>query len=219
VFDAVDSIGSVIIVGGETFLYPNINKIFKKILSKNNFGNLTIPTNGMLKIDKRQIEVLNDKRVRLAFSNYIGSVSPKHEEILYKNIETAKSMGINVQLQNTVPSWYIPGTFEKRSYSETQLEEMKNTCMYKCYWTYNGKVFMCTYAITVNNLLETNEDDYVDIDSTKSNKELHDKMLKLSKLRYYPSCVRCGNTKTQMTEMAAEQGFDERYSLEHYKYK
>jgi organic radical activating enzyme len=216
VMNAVDSIASVFIVGGETFMHPDIGRIFRKILEKENFGLLIIPTNGIVKMSKEQLDALQDFRVRLAFSNYIGSISAKQEEILWRNIELAQSMGINATFQNALPSWNIPGTFEEKPYSQEEVKNLRKHCAYICNWVYSGKIFICSFSISMHNLIKKYKDDFVDIDGATSQEDLRQKMIDLTNRPWLPSCMHCDNHIPNLTNRAGEQGFDERYAIERY---
>jgi hypothetical protein len=213
VLDAVDAVGTVFIVGGETFLHPHISVIVRKILEKKNLGLVVIPTNGMIKIKEEQLDGLQDKRIRVAFSNYIGSLSAAQEETLLDNLQFAKTKGVNATLQNSLPSWNVPGTFERKTYTADEVTNIRKNCAYICNWTYSGKIFLCSFAISMYNLIEEYSGDFVDIDKCASRDELRDKIRKLMNSPYIPSCMYCDNHIPNLTDRAGEQGFDKRYEI------
>jgi len=216
VMDNIGAVGTIVVVGGEPFLHPNISDIIKKISEKKNFGVLIIDTNGTVKIKTEQLEGFTDSRIRLAFSNYYGQLSPVQEKLLSDNIAFSKSMGITTTLQNSLPSWNIPGAFDDKHYSDSELKEIRAHCKYICNLVYSGKIFLCNYAITIFNLIKKYEADYIDLDKVGTGFELREKMRKLSNALYIPSCKHCDNNLPALTDRAGEQGFDERYSVEKY---
>lgn len=211
--EAVDSFGVINVFGGEPFLHPDIGKIAGGILEYDNYGSIIINTNGMADVKKYQLENLTDKRVRLAFSNYLGAIDHEKEKLFYRNIENSEAAGITVQVNNKLPSWNISSTLNDNHISESEKKEKKEKCGVKFLYVHNGKVFPCALCLSIYDLgIADYTDDYVDINACESPAELRDKLKKLLSRPFYNSCGHCDECG-ETTSIAGEQGYDERYRL------
>ena len=93
-FDAMDSVGTVTVMGGEPFMHPDLSIIIRKLLEKRNFGIISIATSGTWPIKEEQLIGLNDKRINVSFSNYEQSIKPNQIDVMRKNVELLKQHGI-----------------------------------------------------------------------------------------------------------------------------
>lgn len=212
-FNAIDSFGVVNVFGGEPFLHPELDEIVSMILEKHNYGSMIINTNGLADMKEEKMQVMKDGRVRLAFSNYLNSISEQQKEQLKKNIDMAKGMGIIVGMQNELPTWNISSTLGKNEYTINELKVYKQRCGVKFLYVHNGKVFPCAMCLSINDLgVEDYKTDYVDISKCKNAKELRKKILEMVNREYYSSCAHCDQELGTVT-IAGEQGFSERYTL------
>lgn len=57
-FSAMDSIGTVTVMGGEPFMHPDLSIIIRKLLTKTNYGIISIATSGTWPIKEEQLEGL-----------------------------------------------------------------------------------------------------------------------------------------------------------------
>lgn len=212
-FEAVDSFGVVNVFGGEPFLHLQISDIIREILKNKNFGSLIINTNGMALIKEEQLKGLEDKRIRLAFSNYLTVITEEQKKRFSRNVSFAEEHGITVGIQNELPTWNISSTLCRNTYSEEELKLYKNRCDVKFLYVHNGKIFPCAMCLSVNDLgVADYPTDYVDIEKCRNAQEVREKIKIMLDRPYYQSCSHC-DQKTGSTTVAGEQGFDERYAL------
>ena len=61
-------------MGGEPFLHPDISFVIKALLKYNNFGFISVATNGVCPIKPEQLDGLTDARVCVSFNNYLEAL-------------------------------------------------------------------------------------------------------------------------------------------------
>lgn len=208
-FDVMDSVGTVTVMGGEPFMHPDISKIIKKLLTKKNFGIVSIATSGTYPIKEEQLEGFEDPRVNVSFSNYEHAISENQKKMMYRNIELVKSKGISYTVGVTIPEWLIPSTLYDRCDTEEKMIAKKAQCVQppRCMQIKNGKLHPCDFATALYSLnLGRYEMDYVDLDEAESKGELKEKIRAFVEQPYYRCCGHCdyGNGTTSK---AAEQGY------------
>ena len=77
----VSFIKTLVLVGGEAFLHPNVDKMITEILKIKNIGVLQIITNGTVNKNLNKIlPILKNERVMVEISGYGDSIS-KHLQI------------------------------------------------------------------------------------------------------------------------------------------
>jgi organic radical activating enzyme len=215
VMRAVHSFGVVNIFGGEPFLHKDIDRIVSRVLTHDNIGAVIVNSNGTVRIDPKQLTSMKDDRVRLAFSNYLEVLNEEKKRLFFNNIENAKSSGINIKYQNTLPTWNISSTLDnKRDSIETMIKK-KYMCGVRFLYVFDGKLFPCAFALSIHDLRVADyETDYILLDPTKSAQEIRDDIRGLVSRSHYRACGHCDAFgSTALTSQAAEQGFDSRYAL------
>lgn len=208
-FDAMDSVGTVTVMGGEPFMHPDLSKIIKKLLTKNNFGIISIATSGTYPIKPEQLEGLEDKRVNVSFSNYEHAITPNQRDMMYRNIEMIKEAGISYTVGVTIPEWSVPSTLYDLGDSQEQMVAKKARCAQppRCMQIKNGKLHPCDFATALYSLdLGRYEMDYVDIENIDSCEELKAAIRAFIDQPYYRTCGHCAGM-LGLTSKAAEQGY------------
>lgn len=208
-FEAMDSVGTITVMGGEPFMHPDLSTIVKKLLTKNNIGIISIATSGTYPIKAEQLDGLEDKRVNISFSNYEQSLNSNQIKMMYNNIEMVKNAGLSYTVGVTMPEWLIPSTLYDLGDSEETMIAKKQGCIQppRCMQVKNGKLYPCDFGQSLHSLgLADYEMDYVDIEHATSTKDLKEKIRNYIDQPYYRSCGHCSfNNGT--TSKAAEQGY------------
>lgn len=205
-FDAVDTVGTITVMGGEPFMHPDLSKIIEHLCTKKNFGLISIATSGTYPIKPEQLEGLHDKRVNVSFSNYTNSISEKQREMFYKNIEVIKESGVCHTVGLFSPEWIKPTTLYKLDMSNEEKMQMKSKCEH-WHQVKNGKVHPCDYANAIYSLgIADYKTDYVDLTEDVSSEEMKEKLREYINRPYYETCGHHARSKG-MTAMAAEQGY------------
>jgi len=211
-FDAVDGVKFIPLIGGETFLHPDLNLIVRKILEKKNFGILNITTNGVVKMNPRVFDGMQDERTQLVFSNYKESLSAEQIDVYDKNVELAKSHGLHVIQPNSTPTWSMPTTLSDKHYPLEIMTEKRRACLIplNCKYLKNGKFFPCAIADSIYNLeVADYPTDYVDLDNAADATDLHWQIKALLDRSHFRSCGHCDGiaAQTDLAATAGEQGF------------
>lgn len=214
VMSAVDVFGVVNVFGGETFLNPDIDKILEKIKSFNNYGSLIVNTNGVAPIKETCLPSFHDGRIRLAFSNYLEALGDKQKEKYFNNIEFCKSHGINVQTNNSMPTWNISSTLSRKDFAVSELIEKKNNCGVKFLYVFDNKLFPCAMCLSINDLgIADYASDYIDLSKITSAAELRARIRSLLAKPFYETCSHCEDCVGKFAKIAGEQGYSDRYKL------
>lgn len=213
-FDSIDGAKVVPLIGGETFLHPDLNQIIRKFLEKPNFGLLNVTTNGICKIHDRQLENLDSERIQVVFSNYKTALPSKECEIFDRNIEKVRAAGARVKVLSETPLWSVPTTLWDRDYPLEVMKEKRKTCLSPliCKYVKNGYFYPCTVADSIYNIGVTDyPQDRVALAAENNPEEIRHQIHTLLGRDYFHSCRHCdgvGGT-TGVTATAGEQGYYE----------
>lgn len=205
-FDAIDSVGTVTVMGGEPFMHPQISQIIEKLCTKKNFGLISIATSGTWPIKEEQLVGLHDGRVNVSFSNYTESITENQKEWFYKNIETVKKSGVCYTVGLFSPEWVMPLPLYRVDMTEQKMTEMKQRCVH---WDQlkNGKLHPCDYATALYSLdIADYPSDYVELDATVPHDIMKEKIRAYLDQPFYLSCGHYHGGQ-DMTAKAAEQGY------------
>ncbi|BDU71017.1 radical SAM protein [Mesoterricola silvestris] len=208
-FGAVDSVGSVTVMGGEPFLHPHINTIVEALLAKENCGLIAIPTSGTCRIRDEQLRSLRDPRVIVTFSNYLESITPRQKELFHRNVERVRSAGVFCSVGVAIPQWMIPATMEDKGLSVERISEITQACTPRYLQIKNGKLHPCDYANSFHNLKVADYPaDYVTLAVPETRAELRRSIRSWMGAPYYRTCGHCGaQGELSGTSKAGEQGF------------
>ncbi len=207
-FAAMDSVGTVTIMGGEPFMHPDLSKIVNKLLEKNNFGIVSIATSGTYPIKDEQLIGLTDKRVNISFSNYEQSINENQKKMMYQNIEKVKNAGISYTVGVTLAEWAIPSTLYDLGISEEDMIAKKQACVQppRCMQIKNGKLHPCDFGTAIYSLgIADYETDYIDFEKIDNIEELREKIRNYIDQPYYRVCGHCNYQG--LSSKAAEQGY------------
>lgn len=217
-FSAMDSLGTVTVMGGEPFMHPQLDKIMQKLLEKQNFGLVSIATSGTYPIKERFLSAMHDRRVNVSFSNYLESIRPQQQEVFHKNVALVKKSGVSYTVGLTMPEWSIPSTLCSKHYSTEEMTARKAACPQppRCMQIKNGKLYPCDFGTAVHSLeIADYPTDYINLHEFSSIAELQKQIRAYRDLPYYQVCGHCSGMKN-LTAKAAEQGFlDFMKPLEH----
>ncbi len=200
-FDMVDSVGTVSVMGGETFMHPDIAKIACKFAEKENLGFVSFPTNGLYPIKPEQLEGIEDPRIIIAFGYYLHVATERQKEIYQKNVELVKKHGITYTESLSLPSWVETCTLEKRDVDEVYMTEMKQGCNLPArnLQVKNGKVHTCDKGVALYNMgIADYPTDYLDLTQNISNPELRNAFRKFDNRDFYYSCGHCEHVATSV---------------------
>lgn len=155
--DVVDEITCVELLGGEPFMYPDLENVVKHILLNQKVKILQITTNGIAPI-KKDISFLSNERIQVRISDY--SIS----ECIDGFITKLNQMGVNYLVQKDI-RWKPVGNLKRRNKSIRKLEDEYNLCFegLNCKTVLNGKLFSCTFSSRLYDLNYSSEIEYIDL--------------------------------------------------------
>jgi hypothetical protein len=206
-FDAVDTVGFVSVIGGESFLHPDFDKIIAAILEKPNFGVLGITTNGVCKITQKHLNVLKNNRTRVIFSDYTSELTSAQKKLFEKNVKKVTDFGIHCTVGK--PVWVTPPTLAEHNFSVATMESMKSGCnsAKTCQTVQQGKLYPCGISPVVHALdIGDYTTDYIDL----SKKNVRQSIQKLHAQKHYQSCNHCSGGGEHLTH-SGTQGYSRKY--------
>lgn len=121
-----DFIRRATILGGETFLHPDLPVIVNYALRQNSFGVVRIFTNGVCDISDEMIDILKHERCLVQFTDYTEQLTEKQKRLFQTNIEKMDKAGIGHYIMRH--AWKEPPTLHRQEYSEEQMRKMKTVC-------------------------------------------------------------------------------------------
>lgn len=194
--ELVDSVGTISVMGGETFMHPDIAVIAKKFSEHSNFGFVSFPTNGLYPISPSQLEGIEDPRIVIAFGYYKHVANSKQLEIYEKNVELVKSYGISYTESRYLPSWVVPSGIYQHSTDETYMTEKKRNCLMppRNLQIRDGKIHTCDRGVTLYaaGIADYPEDYYI-LDQKGTLAERRQKFRDFVDKPFYFTCGHCGN--------------------------
>ncbi len=197
-FNIVDYVSVFHLVGGEPFLYPNIENVIKHILENyiTKIDKLIITTNGTILPKDTIIQLLKDNDVILSVSDYSDKLEFVKSKIT-KVLNVYKNNNINHYVRNEI-EWYDFGDLRvKKNLPTDDLIKHFDSCTAPFRGLNDGKFYYChlnTSAVRTK-LFPLSENDYVDI-NTISKEDLLKFDLGYTDLGYITFCDNCNGCNT-----------------------
>jgi organic radical activating enzyme len=197
-FKIVDYVSVFHLVGGEPFLYPNIENVIKHILENyiTKIDKLIITTNGTILPKDTIIQLLKDNGVILSVSDYSDKLEFIKSKIT-KVLDVYKNNNINHYVRNEI-EWYDFGDLRvSKKLPTDELIKHFDSCTAPFRGLNDGKFYYChlnTSAVRTK-IFPLNENDYVDI-KTISKEELLKFDLGYTDLGYITFCDNCNGCNT-----------------------
>ncbi len=194
--DTIDSTSSITVMGGETFLHPQLGEFIKHLCTKKNFGFISVASNGLVPITKQQLEGMSDKRVAVNFGSYLHVASEKEKETYYKNVELVKSYGITCTESVKLPRWTVPPTLYKLDVDTKYKTDRKQACIMppRDLQVINGKVHVCDMSLALHNMgLQDYPTDYMDLTVPRTLEANRNELRRLLNEPFYESCGHCNS--------------------------
>ena len=187
---AVDSIGGVSVMGGETFAHPEIHLIADALSACENFGLASFPTSGTVPLIPWKLEHFRDPRLSINFGNYKRVLTPKQLDTFETNVEIVKSMGLSYTLGNPMEKWIKPSTLYNLQKSVGAMMHDKARCPMppRNLQVSNGKIYPCDLGVAIHGMGLANYDgDRLDVDAPDLRSRLRDYI----EFPFYWTCGHC----------------------------
>lgn len=197
-FEKVDYVSILHLVGGEPFLYPNIDNVIKHIVSNyiNKIDKFIITTNGTVTPKDTTIDLLKNNNVILSVSNYSDKLEKLKAKIT-KNIENYKLHNIKHYVRSNI-EWYDFGDLRvKKNLTNEELIQHFDSCTAPFRGLNDGKFYYChlNTSAVLTKLFPSNENDYVTLRSV-TQEELIKFDLGYTNLGYVTFCDNCNGCNT-----------------------
>lgn len=192
-FSVVDRVFRVNVIGGEPFLYPQMDQVIEYLNNKDQVVKVVVPTNGtVVPSNPHLYEVLRHPKNHVRISHY-EAFDKKSGKLLEKlreeNIDhSVKQFGADTFL------WYDFGDYEYRNRTEEELAKQYYECEVEWMSLYRGKLYPCPRAAHSIDLgFQPAEGNFVDIaDESISLEEMKRNLEKfVYETAFYPACNRC----------------------------
>ncbi len=198
----VDHVHFLLLCGGETFLYPQLDKVLAYCIREKKIRKIGIVTNGTVMPTENVCKLLGTSKVRVRVSDY-DCVKKKREETI-QNLEKYGIIIENLKGQK----WYDVGGFEKRNRSNRQLQQLFRECsMNRCFEINKSKVIYCARQRSGELGLtpEISRQDYVSL-KTRDAYSLRKSLLNMYDKKFLMTCDYCdGITRRSIQVTAGEQ--------------
>jgi organic radical activating enzyme len=200
---AVDIIEKVVIVGGESLLHKEINKILIGILEIENIGIIQLISNGTVIPKTDEIfELLNNPRIKVEISGYGDYLTKMQNEKVQIFISKLEKYNVNFDYVKTL-QWFDFGNLDKRNYSKEKWQEVYNKCCFISNDLFNGQLHKCARSAFSKHLNILKDVDYVDI--RNSNIEDLSRSIKLFLENTLPTICQYCNGTSSLTIPAGKQ--------------
>lgn len=187
-FDCVDIIQIFRILGGEPFLYPNLDKIIDKALSSSKVKTVDIVTNGTILPGSELLAHMKNPRLTVQISDY-GDYS-RQKTALKAACDAA---GVRCILRNEKEkTWSDAGDLQFRKRSKAELQKQLHRCGNICRSFHNGRLYYCPRSSFGTKLgMPDPAAEYVDFTTGKPREELRKEIYALNQAKYLSACNYC----------------------------
>ncbi len=171
--ETFQSIGRLLVLGGEPLMHPDVIDIMAYAQTKPNIKFVALVTNGMFVPKKEELLKLDPKKTLIKISDY-GDYSTKKEQLaeLLEEVQLAYSI-------SPIEEWNDSATIEFRNKNEAGVQKTFERCCTAFPEVVDGKLFWCPFLAAVYRLKAIPKDqiEYVDLlDQTKTPEELKKKI-------------------------------------------
>ena len=188
ILEVVDFIEEILVIGGETLLYPDLKEVLDFCREQPKIGKIIITTNGTMMPEKALLDSLKRNGVLMRVSGYPEHIAPDRTEIINKY----KEYGLETEDLDQM-LWQDIGNEQKRGRSEEELKKVFGSCGMKTCVTINsdGKIFYCSRQMTADELSiypNPKENEYVDV---RNSNDLEQDFKDFYALSYISTCDYC----------------------------
>ena len=197
-FSKTDYVSILHLVGGEPFLYPNIDGVIQHILSNyiHKIDKFIITTNGTVSLKPTTNELLKHNNIILSVSDYSDKLDKLKNKVT-RNIENFKFHKIKHYVRNEI-EWYDFGDLRiKKNRNTDDLINHFDSCTAPFRGLNDGKFYYChlnTSAVRTK-IFPIDDNDYIKLDSI-SREDFIKFDLGYTELGYITFCDNCNGCNT-----------------------
>lgn len=156
----VESIEKFRILGGEPFLYDDLDKVINLTLKEDKIKKVEIVTNGTIyPQNMKLIETMINEKIKVVISDY-GDLSKNKDKLL----QMKKKYGINAELLK-IDYWLDYSKIHCRNRSESDLQQQYTRCNHQCMSLFNGVLYECPrcgHGMDLG-IIEKKENEYINL--------------------------------------------------------
>ncbi len=163
---SVDECVFMELIGGEPFLYKDLDEVIRYILKQDKIRNIAVVTNGTVNISAEMLSLLKHEKISVIVSDY--GISDKCGTF----VEILKEHAICVQVLQE-QEWFAPGEAHKRNRRMDDLKRQYDKCHspWWCKTIYKGDMYACVRSVALHELgYIGNEQDLIKLDSESKEK-------------------------------------------------
>ncbi len=177
ILDAADQVNQLKILGGEPFLYKDLDKVLSEVSKHENVKKVLIITNGtIVPQGEALLKQLSNEKVSIRIS-YYGEYSRNRDKIL----EVCEQNKIKCYAKFEREMWQSPGGIDRRNRSLKNIKKQYKKCDASlCNNLLDGKLHHCARSSNGMNLgvIPDEPADYLDVLKYKSRESLRRELLK-----------------------------------------
>ncbi len=190
IFDYVDGIINVEVIGGEPFVYKDLSVLLQYLCAEPRVKFVDITSNGTVLPLPEVQEILKHPKICVRLSDY-GKINSEKIQRIYRELEQNQ---ICVQNLNN-RKWILPGDVSRRQKSKIRMKYEYFNCDARidCRTLYKGKLYVCGRAPVLDELgLLTDGSSFLDIRKMDADRRMGRKQLYNFFVNdYAESCAYC----------------------------
>lgn len=188
-FECVDSICRLSLIGGEPFMHKDLIHIIDMLLDSKKILWIHITTNGTIVPSDDFFRGIKDKPVSIKISNY--GILAKNRELVIQKI---KEFEIPFFMEEESLTWFEYGNVTLYNRSEAEYIAQYRNCLLPVRCFYKGKLHVCPRSSHGMDLgiIPDNKEDYIDLfEPNISKKTFKEKLEIIERKKYVESCKYC----------------------------
>lgn len=187
-FECVDTIQIFRILGGEPFVYKNLDLIIQKALSSAKVRTVDVVTNGTIVPTDTILNAMRNDKLTVQISDY-GDISSKKKELL----NACRDKGIKCVIRSMADkNWFTAGDLHFRGKVAKELKVQLRNCAGICRSFQNGRLYFCPRASFGTLLGIPNPSrDYVDFTVENDIHTLRRQLYELNQRKGFLACNYC----------------------------
>lgn len=197
--DVVDELVCLELVGGEPFLYKDLQGLLEKIVSQKKIQRIEFTTNGTVLPNDNLMKLLSkDPRVFIKISQYPNVVDPQ------KIISLLEAYQIQYEML-AIDKWSKTAHLNKRNRTEAEITTQYLGCFPAkyCRTVLNGRLYACSKAASLGELKVVKDLECVDLNSRERLKE---RLIEFLHMNASKACYYCdyGSTEEEFVQPAIQ---------------
>lgn len=165
-FKFIDYVPFISMIGGETFLYPELGTLIEYLEKNysNRYGRILITTNGMVCPEDPLLQTMKKSKVSVNVSDYTPVLD--YEKKLNEVCGLLRKNAIHYSVHTFPNEWLdsgIPGTAPQ--YTSSSVREHMLSCNPECNGYYDGKLYYCdaSWSAEMCGLVSLRPGDWIDL--------------------------------------------------------